>query len=400
MEDEIELRELIEILIKKKKTIAVFTLGAILLAMVYSFIILKPTYESKMVLMTSAIGNTVPVQDDKTILMTSDAVDADLPKFNSARVDSILDEMSKNSYMDMEAYRQEIKSPSVLSKTIEDLNLEDKYNIDSLANKINFETIKDTQLMTIKMENTDPQEAAAIVNQLGNNFIESLINKNREKTEIIFSYVETQMEIGKTKYEESLSEQKEILSKPRGAKELGLELDSSFNQITEYKARLNDLEIQREGLTSALAESKASGGNTALNARVNLAEIHGQINSIESQIENIGSHIGKLQVEYQDKEYEANIVRQKTERAKSTYEYFLSKYEELKITETAKMGELNINIISKAYPATTPVGPRKMLNLAIATVLGLMIGVFAAFFKEYWDSGSKKEENPGGDEVV
>lgn len=400
MEDEIELRELIEILIKKKMTIAIFTLGAILLAIVYSFVILDPTYEAKMVLMTSNLGNS-----------QTEIIDP-------AKVDDLLNIMTQYPDMNLETYRQQIKSPSVLLKTIEDLKLEDEYNIESLGNKINLETVKDTQLITIKMNHSDPEEAAEIINTLGNNFISFVTRKAKEKADKTFEYVETQMEVEKTQYEESLLELKEILSKPRGAQELSLELDSSFIQITEYKAKLNDLEVQRQGLISALAESKNSGGNGSLNARpdlaggfnvsfdsttkvlnVNLAETNGQIENIKTQIEDIGKHIEKIQVDYQDKSYEENIIRQRTDISKKTYESFVSKYEELRVAETAKVGELSINVISKAYPANTPVGPRKALNLAIGTVLGLMIGVFVAFFKEYWDNGSK-EKSIDGDKIV
>lgn len=398
MEDEIELRELIEILINRKKTIAIFTLGAILLAAIYSFVILDPTYEAKMVLMTSNLGNSENQQVDP------------------AKVDDILNAMTQYPDMNLETYREQIKSPSVLSKTIEDLNLEDDYTIESLGDKINLEIVKDTQLITIKMENGDPERAAEIVNTVGKNFISFVTRKAKERADKTFEYVETQMEVEQEKYEEALLELKEILSKPRGAEELKLELESSFSQITEYKSNLNDLEVQKQGLISALEESKSTGGNGSLNARpsfggnfnvsfdstqdvinVNLAETNGKIENTKAQIEDLGKHIEKIQVEYQDKEYEENILRQKVNIAKATYESFVSKYEELRVAETAKVGELSINVISKAYPATRPVGPRKMLNLAIGAVLGLMIGVFVAFFRAYWESSSK--DNIGGDQI-
>jgi capsular polysaccharide biosynthesis protein len=42
-----------------------------------------------------------------------------------------------------------------------------------------------------------------------------------------------------------------------------------------------------------------------------------------------------------------------------------------------------IEVMSSPYKPIEPVGPKRMLNLAIAGVLGLFIGVFAAFFKNY-----------------
>lgn len=392
MMEEISLRELIEILIKRKKMIAVITAASLLIATIFSFFILKPTYEAKMVMMTSNLGNQ---------LNTNGNID---------KVDSLLNAMSQYPDMSLETYRQQIKAPEVLRKTITDLGLENEYRPSTLADRITLETIKETQLITIKMTHTDSEKAAKIVNTVGQNFISFVTEKAQERFAKNSEYVKTQMETEKVKYEEALLELKEILSQPRGAKELGLELDSSFEQITEFKAALNELEVKRDGLIKAIEESEKSSNNKGSMIvkpnlgdnfnisfddsnkvmKIDLAETEGRISSIKNQIEDLQEHIEKLQVEYQDKQYEEKVVKQKVDIAQKTYESFSGKYEELKVSETAKLGELSINIISSAYPTTRPVGPRKALNLAISLVLGLMIGVFVAFFIEYWQSTNEE----------
>lgn len=392
MMEEISLRELIEILIKRKKMIAVITAASVIIATIFSFFILKPTYEAKMVMMTSNLGNQLNTNGD---------ID---------KVDSLLNAMSQYPDMSLETYRQQIKAPEVLRKTITDLGLENEYRPSTLADRITLETIKETQLITIKMTHTDSEKAAKIVNTVGQNFISFVTEKAQERFAKNSEYVKTQMETEKVKYEEALLELKEILSQPRGAKELGLELDSSFEQITEFKAALNELEVKRDGLIKAIEESEKSSNNKGSMIvkpnlgdnfnisfddsnkvmKIDLAETEGRISSIKNQIEDLQEHIEKLQVEYQDKQYEEKVVKQKVDIAQKTYESFSGKYEELKVSETAKLGELSINIISSAYPTTRPVGPRKALNLAISLVLGLMMGVFAAFFIEYWQSTNEE----------
>lgn len=49
-----------------------------------------------------------------------------------------------------------------------------------------------------------------------------------------------------------------------------------------------------------------------------------------------------------------------------------------------------IEVISSPYKPSEPIGPKRMLNLAIAGVLGLFIGVFAAFFKNYIEGSASK----------
>ncbi|MDR7869637.1 MAG: Wzz/FepE/Etk N-terminal domain-containing protein [Tissierellaceae bacterium] len=399
--EEIELRELIEILIERKKTIAVITLVSILIATMFSFVILKPTYEAKMVLITAELTNNANTNLDPN------------------NVDDMLNMLSQMPNMTLETYRQQILSPEVLSKTIKDLGLEEDYTIGGLGRSIVLETVDKTNMITIKMENSDPEKAATIVNTLGENFIAFVTEKAEERSMNALEYVESQLDVEKAKYEESLLELKELLSEPRGAQELELELNSSYDQITQYKSNLSDLEIKKDGLVKAIEESKNYssnrgsvtsrpnfGGNLDITfddsnkvLAVDLAETEGVIESTKEQIANLQSHIEEIQVEYQDKKYQEDVIRQKVNISKNTYETFVSKYEELKVAETAKVGELSINVVSHAYPPTTPVGPRKALNLAISMVLGLMIGVFVAFFNAYWESSGKDKELIGGENI-
>lgn len=398
--DEISLRELIEILIKKKKEIALITAGFILVAAIFSFAILDPTYEAKMILMTSNLGNG---KQDQNV--------------DIARVDDLLNVMTQYPDMNIETYREQLKTPEVLAKTIADLGLEEEYSVESLANKIQLETVNDTQLISVKMEHEDPELAANIINTIGNNFVSFVSQTAKVKASKTFEYVETQMNAEKQNHEKVLLELKDLLSKPRGAKELKLELESSFKQITKFKSTLNELEVKEGGLISAIKAS-TTGGKGSVTARpnlegnfnlsfessekileVDLAGTRGRMDSLNTQIKGLQNKIEELQVEYQDKQHKENLIQQKVDISKKTYESFVAKYEELRVAETAKLGELSINIISKAYPSNKPVGPRKMLNIAIATVLGLMVGVFYAFFKSYWDLSGKNKVVVGENNV-
>lgn len=389
--EEISLRELIEILLKRKKEIAIITIIAILAAGVLSFVVMKPTYESKMLLMASGI---------------TDQANKDIDVGN---VEGVLNAISKYPNMNIETYRQQITAPAVLSKTIKDLNLEDEYTIESLASKITLEIIKDTQLIAIKKVSSDSKRSADIVNKVGENFIDFVTQNAKERATMASAYLKTQMEVEKGLYDAALLEQKELLSQPRGADEVNQELSAKLQQITSFKVTLNDLEVRKAGLEAAIIESNNTnskgsvtsrpslGGNFNLSfddstkiLRVEKAEVEGQLLNIISKVEEMQTDIEKLQIESQDKVHKERLITQKVDIAQKTYEAFVSKYEELRVTESSQVGEASITIISKAYEPQRPIGPRKMLNLAIATVLGLMVGVFYAFFKEYWISSTVK----------
>lgn len=401
--EEISLRELIEILIKRRKLIILFTVVAVLLAGILSFFVMSPKYEAKMILITSNISGQIKSIEGE----------------DNGTVSNVLDAISQYPSMNLETYRQQIKTPEVLQKTIEDLNLQEKYSVETLASQITLETVDNTELISIKMQHTDPELAAKIINKVGENFILVVEDSVRERVTKTSKDIEEQMAVEKEKYDTALLEQKELLSKPKNADELQLELNAKLEQVTYYKTELNNLSIRKNALESALEaaekepnrtnsltirQSSSSSGtmnlildDTEKALKIDLAEVNASVEAITNKITEMQKDIENLQIELQDKVHEEQLVQQKVDIAKKTYEAFVKKYEELKVAESSKIGESSITIMSKAYPSTKPVAPRKTLNVAIALVLGLMVGVFVAFFQEYWQSTGEemriKEEN-------
>jgi hypothetical protein len=54
-------------------------------------------------------------------------------------------------------------------------------------------------------------------------------------------------------------------------------------------------------------------------------------------------------------------------------------------------------VLSRAAVPEEPASPRRLLNTVVAGALGLMVGVFGAFFIEYWRGGDVFETVPAGE---
>jgi len=403
--EEISLRELIEILIKRKNIIIGCTIFAILVSFIVSFAVLKPKYETKMVLMASNFSDKIQ----------STSLD-------NSNINQILDTLSQYPSMTLETYRQQIKAPKVMRETIQHLGLEDEYDIERLSRSITLETVKDTNLISIKMKHRDAEKATQIVNKVGENFVKFVSLKAQEHASKSSEYIVSQMSVEKEKLDSALDEMRKFLSEPRGVLELDLELSARLEQITEYKKRLTDLIIRKEaliaGITVASAEGKGesriitknqigddniSFGNTGTITlettetmlKIELAEVQSNIIQIEKHISLLQDQIEELQVELQEKKHQERLIQQKVDLSQNTYDAFIGKYEELRVTESSQVGEAAITIISRAYPTTTPVSPNKALNLMIAAILGLMVGVFAAFFIDYWNESDMTKISSG-----
>ncbi|MBU5676526.1 hypothetical protein KQI88_08860 [Alkaliphilus sp. MSJ-5] len=425
--EEISLRELIEILLKRKKIIMGTTLLAVLASAIVSFFILEPVYETRMVLMASNFSDKLQPNQLK-----------------GEGIDNILSNLSQYPSMTMETYKQQVKAPKVMRETIEELGLEDKYDIESLAKSITLETIKDTNLLNIKMQAKDPELAAEIVNTVGRKFVAFVSDKAKEQATTTSQYIKTQIDAEKEQLDKALVELKDFLGQPQGVQELTQEVEAKLMLVTEYKTSLFQEELQREvlqqsinkvknelkaekplivteksiledSLLSNLAKEKTGENigdiasirmnNEEVNPvyialkekeaeiAVELTQAETKVQMLKTQIQSIQQEVEDLQIKLAERQHEGRLIDQKVQIAQNTYDAFTRKHEELRVTESSQVGESNMIIVSKAYPTTNPVAPRKALNVAIAGVLGIMLGVFAAFSIEYWQASGEEKKN-------
>ncbi len=421
--DEISLRELIESLLRQKKLIAIITIATILITFVVSFFMLEPVYESKAILMASNINNKAPVQQDEGI-------------------QGLLDTLSQYPQMSIETYKEQISNPQILQQTIDELNL-GQYEITrrSLRNMITLSTIKDTNLITVSVKYSDTKIATDIANTITKKFTNFVTDMAKEQVTKSSNYITQQMEIEKENLDNALLEYKEYLSKPRGRGELQQEVDSKLTLITQYKTDLVNTEIEEQKIRASLqaaetalkstpekiilnkslseepymsqvvGEESDTSSKELFNAKVESEEINeayialkqqvdvlkidlaktiSEKSNLQKQISNTQSQLEKSQVELAEKQHEEKVITQKVDFAQATYDAFLNKYEETRITKSSAIGDATIIIVSPAVEPLGPVGPRKMLNMAIGAVLGLMLGVFIGLFREYWRNSEKE----------
>ena len=244
--EEISLRELIEILLKRKKIIAIITIIAIAASGIFSFFILDPVYEAKTVLMASGMNGKSQNQSE------------------AQGIEDLLDNMSQYPQMSIEAYKEQIKNPNIMEQTIDELNLNDQdINRVSLRNMITLNTIKDTNLITISVKNKDKALAAEIANTVANKFTLHVSEIAKTQADKSSNYIKTQLETEKAKLDEALVEYKNYLSQPQGLIELQKEVDSKTDLITSYKTDLLNAEIEEEKITASLAAAKKELQNTS-----------------------------------------------------------------------------------------------------------------------------------------
>jgi capsular exopolysaccharide synthesis family protein len=92
-------------------------------------------------------------------------------------------------------------------------------------------------------------------------------------------------------------------------------------------------------------------------------------------------------LEMNKKAIQYKVLRRQAESSRNMYELLVKRFKETSLTEEMKTG--NIRIVDRAEVPRFPVKPRKKLNLLLAMVVGLTLGVGLAFFLEYLDNTIK-----------
>jgi len=407
---EINLREIIEVLLKGWRLIAIITAISLMFSGIFSFFIQEPVYEAKTILMAS-------LATDKLTTLQSDKED----------LADILDTISAYPTMTIQTYKEQIKSSKILQQVIDDMEL-GKY-------EINRSKLREM----VALE--DPKLAADIANTLAKEFTESITDMTRQQASKSSQFLQGQLEVEKKNLDESRLELKEFLSQPRGTNELRQEFDSKLLMLTTFKTQLVEKEVELNKVKAGLIVSEQELKNTpqvivtkksvgqdplfnqivaetsdtsmkdvaqitmkseeinegyinlktkVSDYKIAASELSGEIAMINTKINTTQIELENMQLELADKEYNQALLQRKVQLSQGTYDTFLNKYEEIRIAESTEIGDSTINIISQAAIPELPKGSGRLLNLAIAGVLGIMMSVFIVFFKEYWVSSGKQ----------
>lgn len=377
--------EVVRVIKKRKKLIAAVIIAFFMVGLLQSFIVRDEVYESQLLLEINNLKSE-PAEADK----------------DNSDIHNMLDRMSDSSGMDFESYVKELASDQVLEKTIKDLQLEDVYSVDSLKKAISVEENLELKNINLSLTSKDPKQADEILAKFTSNYISHITDISQEAALQTLDIIKSQMEVEKDKYQAALKEYAAITKDNKSAYELELEREASYEQLTEYKLSLNDLNIKKEGILAAIKQENNMGSsNNSMIIRpgseggyiyvdtskralqADLAETEARIKSTEASIEDLQKTVRALQIDYQDVEFLEGSVSKKVELTKESYDAFAQKYQELNMANTMNVGEISINVI--ADPNASPgVEARSSLNkITISIILGIMAGLILSLFLEY-----------------
>lgn len=234
--------------------------------------------------------------------------------------------------------------------------------VEDVEENLKVVSAKDTYAFDITFRSGNPKEAAAVANMAAKVFLDDSSEAYRRESARAREFIETQV-----------AESRKALEEARAALLAYETLGGTFDLDTEYKEKLKNL----ADLENTLAKTEAKlSGRRFLAERTHIKESpdviadQGEIAELKQQI----SALRAQQAAYPEKHSRMDAIGLTERLAKQNYEFFLKRYEEARVRESATVTE--IRIASAAVPGLYPVKPLKYVyaGLSFATALGVAIG--------------------------
>ncbi|MDD5474849.1 MAG: Wzz/FepE/Etk N-terminal domain-containing protein, partial [Candidatus Methanoperedens sp.] len=327
VEDEIDLRDYLRVVWKNRRLILGIFFVALISSGIYSFFVLQDEYQTEAKL--SYISNQkIPLADAVEILQSQPIIQKTAAQYGEA---------SKNEAL-------------------------------STLSSLKVENIKNTNQILLKLNGNKPEMMEKYFGQYINVSVDELNRKSIEKLSIEKSQSDyprlENLSIFYAKQREEINAELE--------KKLAEEADLEIQRLRNlsliaarygYKDKQLELEYKIVDLMSIKEGGRLRSNFTQqlLQSNSELTLLYARLNSIDAKLTDVQAKM--IELEYPDSGINPSLNV-----------------------------STNSNVVELLTPPTDPMvtGPKRTLNVAIAAVLGLFIGVFAAFFKNYLEESASR----------
>lgn len=170
------------------------------------------------------------------------------------------------------------------------------------------------------------------------------------------------------------------------------QLQLSLADFSEMNVSLDDvdafiatLQSQQESLSDEIQQ--LADELLAMNTDITLSS---PSNALTTYLDSLDAEIASLQSRLEAERAQKRELEQTRNLAWENYTTIQRKLAEVELSN--QFTDSQIRLAASAIEPTDPVSPKRMMNTAVAGVLGLMLSVFAVFAWEYWRSGSDEAD--------
>jgi polysaccharide biosynthesis transport protein len=315
--------------------------------------------------------------------------------------------------------------------------------IRSFLGHLHVEQVRDSHVVKVSFESTNPELAARVANKLAEDYIEYNFRQKYDATRQVSGWMEKQLDELKAKVEKS---QQALVDYERqnAIVNIGDKQNVVEQRLADMSRGLTEAQsdgVQKESLFELVKSNESQVALLAQNAllqkleekyadlKAQYADAVGQYGRefpkakrLESQLKEIQAAIDKerartverIRIDYaaavnREKLLTAAVAKEKAEVGRvnqlliqhnmlkrdfetnqQLYDSILQRLKDA--TVSAGLRATNIHLIGRAKPQSAPTRPKKVLNIAIGLMVGLLLGVTFSFVQEAMDSSIRTAE--------
>jgi capsular exopolysaccharide synthesis family protein len=311
------------------------------------FIILSAVIAAAGALIVSK--RTTPVYEASATLLLNQAQNSSArPEYS----DVLMSEHLAKTYAELLSKRP------ILETVISNLKLDTSPA--SLEKRIRVSVIRDTLLIIVSVEDTEPARAAAIANEIAKVYGEQsrAVQSNR--------YASLQ--------------------------------DTLENELGQVQQNIDDAQtnldtLVRQVLRDELGKVQSAMDQAQLDVeRLSRDDIRAELLGIQNDIERLQTNRDLVESLGSDEQVaQQNQLRTRLEQYRSNYDSLLRSLEELRLAETQSNDYLTM--VEEASVPSIPIRPRTLLNVLLAAILGGMLMLGLTFLIEYFDNSVRSRDD-------
>ena len=308
---------------------------------------------------------------------------------------------------------------------------------------LRVEPVRDSHVVKVSFRSTNPELAAKVANALANNFIEYNVRQKYDATRQASGWMEQQLDELKFKVEKSQQamvdyERQNVIVNVSDKQNV---IEQRLADVTRDFTNAQSERLQKESLYELAKSNTSQVGVVAQNELLVLLDgkyadlrtqyidalgqygpnypkverLRSQVNETQSQMDKergrvvervrndylaalgrerlLSGAVAKEKVEVgklSQLMIEHNILKREFDTNQQLYDSLLQRLKDA--TVSAGLRATNIHVLDAARPPTEPIGPQKLRNIAVALIVGLVMGVSFAFVREALDTSVKTAE--------
>ncbi len=370
IEEEINFHEYLDILVRRRWILISFTVILCTLALIRGFL-MKPVYEGTTRLLIEKQAPKV-VKMDEVTPMDFSAREYYQTQYKVLESRSVAEKVNRalKGYTPWSPWKGYLKG--------EDLEeMSERKRVGALLKRVKVKPVPNTQLVELSVEDLDPEKAAFITNLWSQSYIEYTLDAKFEATRDASVWLRDKINESR----ENLREAEKKLQDYR--RENNIVLEAGHDEKYLGPTVLQDLIKRRSELEIEIAEKSE-----------HFREMHPEMIGLRSELATVESKIDSekdKKVHSGDIGIQHNMLQQDVYTARSIYETLIQRSRETDVT--GELDTTNIRVVDRATTPDNPVKPRKMRDLVLAFIIGIMGGGALSFFVEALDQSVKTPED-------